>query len=203
MRTGSRSSVNHPFADPALHEPQNDEGADDYILPPSYTTSALASVSDAPEADITSANPQEVPAMSPDAMLRAYAERRATSSSPGGRLEKRPSFVGTVAAALSKKKKKDRESRQGKPPVSNSMLFAATNTGYPIVEQDAERQVQVQPTATAGGDNPYYAFAESVGVGVYGGAHYAITAHDDEHPYAGAAEHPYAGTAEHPYASTA
>ena len=190
MRTGSRSSMNHPFADPALQQPQNDEGADEYILPPSYTTSTLSNISDAPEADITSANqgPQEVPAMSPDAMLRAYAERRAASSSPGGRLEKRPSFVGTVAAALSKRKKKDRESRQGKPPVTNSTLFAGTNTGYPIMEQVAERQVQVQVTATSETDNPYYGYAESVGVGVYGGAQYAITTYDEE-------QHPYAGTA--------
>jgi hypothetical protein len=179
MRTGSRSSANHPFSD---KQSQDDEDADDYILPHSYTSSALAGSSDAPEADITSANPgsQEPPAMSPDAMLRAYAQRQSITPSPaGGRLEKRPSFIGNFTAALSKRKKKDRDSRQGKPPVSKSILFAVTNSGYPIMELDAEIQ-----TATAETNNPYYGHVEGVDAGVYDDAQYPMT---DEDAYGGTA----------------
>lgn len=230
MRTGSRTSSNNPVTTPTSQLTSTDqaEEADDYLLPSPYSSTspiAMPEPTHYSDADITSASfpvppvAREVPAMSPDDMLRAYAERRAASVtpgpsrsdimspfntvtsnspddmlrayagrqsaniSPGSRLEKRPSFVGGFAAALGKKgRKRDRESRSI-TPVTISKPLTGPNIGYPITEQVAERQ---QGHAAVSNETDYMYHAESVGVGVYGGARYAI-GEDEEHAYGGTA----------------
>ncbi|KAF8628775.1 hypothetical protein AX15_003731 [Amanita polypyramis BW_CC] len=136
---------------------------------------------------------------SPVEMLRVYAERRVLNaspdpsrnamsagrrtpnSSPGGRLEKRPSIggaIGGLAISLSKKgRKKDRESRLVTPvSVSKPVSVAGISIAYPGADNtDSEATPATRHTRT-----------ESIGVGAYGRAQYTIGEDDDEeHAYGG------------------
>ncbi|KIL63923.1 hypothetical protein M378DRAFT_163881 [Amanita muscaria Koide BX008] len=229
MRTGSRSSAINPFtnATPQLPDmPPVDGDADDYIIPSTYAIAAEVIGMPEPihytEADVASVIPstsfpaplQELPVMSPDAMLRtyadrrttktssppssfhagvasgtpddmlrAYAERQAANSSPRPRLEKRPSLIGGFATALKNRKKKDRDSRTSTPVNGAKPITLVTNNmGYPVTEQNAERQ-------EASVADPFlHPRSDGVGVGSYGGAHYAIGEDDDEQAYGGTAQ---------------
>ncbi|PFH53632.1 hypothetical protein AMATHDRAFT_1268 [Amanita thiersii Skay4041] len=164
-------------------------------------------------ADVPPSNPMTPPnriaalpgsdaVMSPDAMLRAYAERKASSrptSANGHRgLEKQPSFsnngfVGGFAISLSKKgRKKEKEAKLNNITVSSPMPISGMSIVYPIDESsEATMSGSMDSIHGIAKSTTHHARTDSVGVGAYGGAKYAIGDDDDEQGDIGRA---YGGT---------
>ncbi|KAM6500011.1 hypothetical protein JOM56_005519 [Amanita muscaria] len=186
MRTGMPEPVHYTEADVASVIPSTSFPAPLQELPVMSPDAMLRTYAER-RTTKTSSPPSSfhagVASGTPDDMLRAYAERQAANSSPRPRLEKRPSLIGGFATALKNRKKKDRDSRTSTPVNGAKPITLVTNNmGYPVTEQNAERQ-------EASVADPFlHPRSDGVGVGSYGGAHYAIGEDDDEQAYGGTAQ---------------
>ncbi|KAF8639341.1 hypothetical protein AX17_001561 [Amanita inopinata Kibby_2008] len=194
MRMGSRLSAG-PNAALMPQPPVGvKDDADEYIFPPSNSGGFITMPEPMhfSESDVSSAAPSfpvpmHVPPdgvisslptpgaayMSPDDMLRAYAERKAANSSPSplSRVERHASmngFVGGFATALGKIGKKKEGKVHGHAGAASGLSIS-----HPMPIPEA-----------APFDLPSAVHTGGVGVGAYGGAQYTIE-EDEEEPYGG------------------